>query len=1062
MNDNDRNQGDGLNGGAGASSGRTPDKYGDVVQSILGDLSPDAVNLRATIAQRAPYASPQQVEQIANAVQSRLGSAALTPEADAVINDVLAALGASGAFNQPAPTNQPPGYAPYSPYPQYPGAQQYPYPQSQYPGAQSPYPYQPTQPQYPYRNAQSPPQQGYPLPNAFNYIPQQPTQGWGAPGQGTPPAFPYAQPPQAPPYYSQQGYAQPPQQNYQQPQAQQPNAPFSYGAAYTAPQPTSDWSALAQMSPAQTTPTVPTTPTSPPTPTPPAATTTATSTPVEPSASQAQPPTVATGVEPKSEPKPVKPVESTPAPAAASGASSHAAAKKTSRSHKKPSEPTRQASQTPQTTRPTASRGTTNATEKPAAPQSSTHSEPRADRAHAPKSRREQTQQAPPIPAPPPIRAPRAERPAPGPRTESLSGDLASLAAAASVARKPATSDLSALSASAGVAAINLNALRSTSAGAVSTDAFLQLLGRRAPKQNVSASTLDLLNDQSTLEKAKEDAPMWLMSIALHIAIALLLALLVWKTPIKNAFEVVSEPGFRDEVVLDEVFDPEASFEMNENVEIDASDVPEVDTNVQTDVADVSAFEEAAAAPLSITETEIGLEAPLGEVDNLLGSLMGDDLSGRGESKGAALATGGGSEGSEKSVALALAWLAEHQLPNGSWSYDLRYCPSCQGKCGNSGSNQSTIAATAMGVLPFLAAGHTPTQGKYKRVVADGVNYLLDQGKEEEGGLSFRDSGGNMYAHALATITLCETYAMLSDKEKQRYRRLGYGAQSAVNFIEYAQADDGGWRYQPKQPGDTSVFGWQMMALKSASLGGLTVDDYVIRGARNFLRNVVSLDDETRYAYQRGGSISNATTSIGLLCRLYLDWRTDNPKLLRGAAGISGVGPQFANPYYNYYAAQLMHNVGGGMWNKWNQQTRDQLCAQQVMEGHERGSWFPTNADAHCVGAGRLYATSLNCMVLEVYYRHMPLYQRMEAGTQFPIEVLGGDPADAGAAPDAAADDDLAEDLGDLDDPPKESQESEKKEEESAPKEKEGDESDAAKPEAEAPKEDESAEGKAE
>ena len=190
--------------------------------------------MRATIAQRAPYASPQQVEQIANAVQSRLGSAALTPEADAVINDVLAVLGASGVFNQPAPTNQPPGYAPYSPYPQYPGAQQYPYPQSQYPGAQSPYPYQPTQPQYPYRNAQSPPQQGYPLPNAFNYIPQQPTQGWGAPGQGTPPAFPYAQPPQAPPYYSQQGYAQPPQQNYQQPQAPQPNAPFSYGAAYNA------------------------------------------------------------------------------------------------------------------------------------------------------------------------------------------------------------------------------------------------------------------------------------------------------------------------------------------------------------------------------------------------------------------------------------------------------------------------------------------------------------------------------------------------------------------------------------------------------------------------------------------------------------------------------------------------------------------------------------------------------------------------------------------------------------------------------------------------------------
>ena len=67
---------------------------------------------------------------------------------------------------------------------------------------------------------------------------------------------------------------------------------------------------------------------------------------------------------------------------------------------------------------------------------------------------------------------------------------------------------------------------------------------------------------------------MWLMSIVLHIAIALLLALLVWKTPIKNAFEVVSEPGFRDEVVLDEVFDPNAGFEMNEEVEIEMKSAP--------------------------------------------------------------------------------------------------------------------------------------------------------------------------------------------------------------------------------------------------------------------------------------------------------------------------------------------------------------------------------------------------------------------------------------------------------------------------------------------------------
>ena len=71
-----------------------------------------------------------------------------------------------------------------------------------------------------------------------------------------------------------------------------------------------------------------------------------------------------------------------------------------------------------------------------------------------------------------------------------------------------------------------------------------------------------------------------------------------------------------------------------------------------------------------------------------------------------------------------------------------------------------------------------------------------------------------MYGHGLATIALSEAYGLTGDSQ------VGQAAQGAVNFILAAQnSKDGGWRYNPKDPGDTSVLGWQLTALKSARHG---------------------------------------------------------------------------------------------------------------------------------------------------------------------------------------------------------------------------------------------------
>ena len=71
----------------------------------------------------------------------------------------------------------------------------------------------------------------------------------------------------------------------------------------------------------------------------------------------------------------------------------------------------------------------------------------------------------------------------------------------------------------------------------------------------------------------------------------------------------------------------------------------------------------------------------------------------------------------------------------------------------------------------------------------------------------------------------------------------------------------GGWRYHAQQPGDTSVVGWQLMALKSGRMAYLHVDQSVFLGASKFLDSVQT-DGGSGYGYKDPGN-KPSTTAIG-------------------------------------------------------------------------------------------------------------------------------------------------------------------------------------------------------
>jgi hypothetical protein len=53
---------------------------------------------------------------------------------------------------------------------------------------------------------------------------------------------------------------------------------------------------------------------------------------------------------------------------------------------------------------------------------------------------------------------------------------------------------------------------------------------------------------------------------------------------------------------------------------------------------------------------------------------------------------------------------------------------------------------------------------------------------------------------------------------------------------------------------------------------------------------------------------------------------------------------------------------------------RQALPDNQIKTGNDKGSW-PSSNDRWGAKGGRLYVTCLSIYMLEVYYRHLPIYK---------------------------------------------------------------------------------------
>jgi len=482
-----------------------------------------------------------------------------------------------------------------------------------------------------------------------------------------------------------------------------------------------------------------------------------------------------------------------------------------------------------------------------------------------------------------------------------------------------------------------------------------------------------------TIRRGFHLTPAWLVSFLVHLIAILILALIVFsdKNSLDNTITLStffdsdkSEGGkFRIENPLDLLQD---DLEIASKMEQANVEMREVLQKANQDARDLI-VDPRPTAPLpdiSVIKKNITTRP-----DQLM-SFAARDPRVRAE----IIRNEGGTTITEAAVARGLRWLASVQNKDGSWSLD-NYRLSGQP------NNQGDIMGTSLALLPMLGAGQTHEHGMYKQNVAAGLAWLINNQNSNGDLRAGYTAQAGMYAHGQAAIVLCEVLAMTGD---QRFHE---PAQKAIKFIEYAQHAGGGWRYQPKEPGDTSVVGWQLMALHSARAANmnLEIDDATLKLADYFLdtvaaranfndKNKTPLPTGSAYCYQPGREATPTMTAEAILCRMYLGWKKQDPRL---AAAIKWLvndhlpNEREKNLYYWYYGTQVMHHFGGKPWKIWNDRMRELLISTQETSGRYPGSWSPDVCEWGSRG-GRIYTTSLAVCTLEVYYRHLPLFKQIE------------------------------------------------------------------------------------
>jgi hypothetical protein len=287
---------------------------------------------------------------------------------------------------------------------------------------------------------------------------------------------------------------------------------------------------------------------------------------------------------------------------------------------------------------------------------------------------------------------------------------------------------------------------------------------------------------------------------------------------------------------------------------------------------------------------------------------------------------------------------------------------------------QCDAALTSLALLCYLGQNHVPQNraSPFRKNVTLAIDWLLKH-QAADGNLAGDDQRYTMYTHGIATLAMSEAYILTQDK------RLREPLARAVDLIVKSQnPKTGGWRYRPKPPlrGDTSITGWQVLALTSARTAGIEIPKQSFEQARHWLDEEVSSGQHKGiYGYTKPEEPRVAMVAEGMFARLLLGAKRTDRNIEEAARYIHSEtrsGGYLDNLYLLYYGNLALYHYQGWIWERWNEEVREFLIRTQRRQGPSAGSWDP--AGPWMETGGRVLSTCFACLSLEVYYRYLPLY----------------------------------------------------------------------------------------